>query len=82
MSQTPRTDSVITHFDLEEYCLADEMRKLERELNAANEIAKKYEDRYYSTLDRIKILERAGDALSERCEVNIENWYKAKEGRR
>ena len=42
----------------------DFAQQLERELNAANE--------------RIKRLEEAGDALSERCEVDIENWHKAK----
>jgi hypothetical protein len=55
MNQTPRTDAVITHFDLEEYCLADEARKLERELNDANR--------------HIEELIFAGNALREWCEV-------------
>ena len=50
MSQTPKTDAVVTHFDLEEYCLADEARKLELELNAANQ--------------HIEELRRAGNELA------------------
>ena len=29
--------------------------------------------------DRIKRLEEAGDEMAERCEVDIENWYRTKE---
>jgi len=32
-------------------------------------------------MERIRKLEEAGDALSERCEVDIENWYRTKEGK-
>jgi hypothetical protein len=55
MSQTPRTDAFVTHFDLEEYCLADEARKLERELNDAKQ--------------HIRELISAGNTLLEWCEV-------------
>ena len=36
------------------------------------------ERKYY--MERIEKLEEAGDALSERCEVDIENWYRTKKG--
>lgn len=55
MTDTPRTNAVVTHFDLEEYCLADEARKLERELNDAKQ--------------HIRELIFAGNALREWCEV-------------
>ena len=41
----------------------DLLRQLERELNWANQIAKKYEDRYFECLERIKRLEEENDAL-------------------
>ena len=32
-------------------------------------------------MERIEKLEEAGDAMAERCEVDIENWYRTKEGK-
>lgn len=32
-------------------------------------------------MERIEKLEEAGDAMAERCEVDIENWYGTKEGK-
>ncbi len=31
-------------------------------------------------MERIEKLEEAGDAMAERCEVDIENWYRTKKG--
>jgi len=31
-------------------------------------------------MERISKLEEAGDAMAERCEVDIENWYRTKKG--
>ena len=36
------------------------------------------ERKYY--MERIEKLEEAGDAMAERCEVDIENWYRTKKG--
>lgn len=48
MSETPRTDAEAAA-PLNGYCeLLKLSRQLERELNEAREIAKKYEDRYFS----------------------------------
>ena len=61
---------------------------IERELNAANQIGRKYEDRYFAALDRIKRLEEAGDGMRIWITVirgylpectNI--WRKAKEAK-
>ena len=83
MSDTPRTDEELDHIQNvyhhwvcrpivkvdEDKCVVDAKfaKQLEIELNEANK--------------RIKQLEEAGDALSERCEVDIENWYKAKKNK-
>jgi len=79
MTDTPTTDAVVTHFDLEEYCLADEMRKLEIELNAANERIKLLEaansdvqriaNERNEANQHIRELIFAGNALREWCEV-------------
>lgn len=37
--------------------LHEDRERLKRELNAAHQISKKYEDRYFECLDRIKRLE-------------------------
>jgi len=62
----------------------EKIEELERELNAANQIAKKYEDRYFAALDRIKRLEEAGDALKASGYFGgfgdaVNKWNKAKE---
>ncbi len=62
----------------------EKIEELERELNAANQIAKKYEDRYFAALDRIKRLEEAGDALKASGYFGgfgdaVNKWIKAKE---
>jgi len=62
----------------------EKIEELERELNAANQIAKKYEDRYFAALDRIKRLEETGDALKAAGYFGgwadaVNKWIKAKE---
>lgn len=53
MIDTPISDSTPHNVaDLGMLC-----RRLERQLNAANQIGRKYEDRYFAALDRIKRLE-------------------------
>ena len=93
MSDTPRTDSRLTAIlDADGFVdhsncpqrWVDHSRQLERELNAANQIAKKYEDRYFAALDRIKRLEEAGDALKASGYFGgfgdaVNKWNKAKE---
>lgn len=61
MTDTLRTDTLLIAWDMnpDPKLLIEHSRQLEKELKAANEIAEKYEDRYYSTLDRIKLLESA-----------------------
>ena len=70
MSDTPRTDAeeYYPHDSKLKVCDADFARQLERELNAAEE--------------RIKRLEKAGDALASLTIPNgnsHRNWCKAKE---
>ena len=45
----------------------DRIKELELKLESANE--------------RIRKLEEAGDAVAERYEVDIENWYRTKAGK-
>lgn len=76
MSDTPRTDleAFFPHKSMYEVCDADFCRKLERELNAANE--------------RIKRLKEAGDAMCSEfkafCPLGSktrDKWHKAKEAK-
>ena len=84
ISDTPRTnlEAFFPHDSMYQVCDSDFARKLERELNAANQIAKKYEDRYFDCLERIKRLEEAGDAMVETTTTPAaEAWNKAKEAK-
>ena len=95
MSDTPRTDGCLTAildadgFVDQSNCpqrWVDHSRQLERELNAANQIAKKYEDRYFAALDHIQRLEEAGDALKAAGYFGgwadaVNKWAKAKEAK-
>jgi hypothetical protein len=56
MSDTPRMDASAYEDD---GAIWQTGCDIERELNAANQIAKKYEDRYFAANDRIKRLEEA-----------------------
>jgi predicted nucleic acid-binding Zn-ribbon protein len=73
VSDTPRTDEAYFKKGATMYDLAGEMKRMERELNAANE--------------RIKRLEEAGDVLAQRADqlglwpMAIEGWTKAKEAK-
>lgn len=81
-SDTPRTDEAIWQIEGGEMICPRFSRQLERELNAANQIAKKYEDRYFDCLERIKRLEEAGDAMVETTTTPAaEAWNKAKEAK-
>jgi len=84
MSDTPRTDAAFFNPMSIMYDPVSEMKILERELNAANQIAKKYEDRYFEALERIKRLEQAGDALKAAGYFGgwgdaVNKWVKVKE---
>ena len=63
ISDTPRTDAKRGFHDLDTAVDAEFSEQLECELNAANQIAKKYEDRYFAALARIKRLEKDSDRL-------------------
>ncbi len=66
VSDTPRTDEAYFKKGATMYDLAGEMKRMERELNAANE--------------RIKRLEAAGDALANNHNpFTFIDWRKAKE---
>jgi len=62
-----------------------------KEINRLNEHVTELENRLRALWDklegerkhymeRISKLEEAGDAMAERCEVDIENWYRTKKG--
>jgi len=66
--------------------LHEDRERLKRELNAAHQISKKYEDRYFECLDRIKRMKVAGDAMAQelvrrglRKEIDV--WIAAKEAK-
>ena len=70
MSDTPRTnlEAFFPHDSMYQVCDSDFARKLERELNAANE--------------RIKRLEEAGDELANNHNpFTFIDWQKAKEAK-
>ena len=70
MSDTPRTnlEAFFPHDSMYQVCDSDFARKLERELNAAN--------------DRIKRLEEAGDELANNHNpFTFIDWQKAKEAK-
>jgi hypothetical protein len=78
MSDTPRTDE--NEFD---WVTASFARKLERELNAANEMLRKLNIHALNLTDRIRRLEEAGDAMEKYCSdyYSCNKWYKAKEAK-
>jgi hypothetical protein len=73
VSDTPRTDAAYFKPGATMYDLAGEMKRMERELNAANE--------------RIKRLEEAGDAMAKDFahfwtdRNSVRDWPKAKEAK-
>jgi len=58
--------------------LQSDVTQLENRLRA---LWDKLEGERKHYMERIEKLEEAGDAMAERCEVDIENWYRTKEGK-
>ena len=88
MSDTPRTnlEAFFPHESMYQVCDADFCRKLERELNAANEMFRKLNIHALNLTDRIKRLEEAGSlALGYAAKGDLESadevWNKAKEAK-
>jgi len=92
MSDTPRTNN----FDWSFHLLFAEAQKMERELNAANEMLRKLNIHALNLTDRIRRLEEAGDALEyasvileagedpngfEKLLIAQREWRKAKEAK-
>ena len=82
MSDTPISDSTAHNIaELGMLC-----RRLERELNAANEMFRKLNIHALNLTDRIRRLEEAGDALCAAAafmgwHMEIEKWNKSKEAK-
>jgi len=86
MSDTPRTnlEAFFPHESMYQVCDADFCRKLERELNAANEMFRKLNIHALNLTDRIRRLEEAGDLMVQHFytdEPRSEMWEKAKEAK-
>ena len=86
MSDTPRTDAAYFKNGATMYDLAGEMKLVERELTAANEMFRKLNIHALNLTDRIKRLEEAGDYLCAAAAFmgwhdKIETWNKAKEAK-
>ena len=91
MSDTPRTDAVYFKQGATMYDLANEMKLVERELNAANiEIEEQRKDVVYLATEKAKLenyvmrLEEAGDALANTQTYDLletVNWRKSKEAK-
>ena len=96
MSDTPRTDAAYFKPHATMYDLAGEMKLMERELNAANEMLRKLNIHALNLTDRIRRLEEAGDALEyasvileagedpngfEKLLIAQREWRKAKEAK-
>jgi hypothetical protein len=79
MSDTPRTDN----FDWSFHMLFAESQKMERELNAANEMLRKLNIHALNLTDRIRRLEEAGDRAIENSYYpdRVKVWNKAKEAK-
>jgi len=82
ISDTPISDSTAHNIaELGMLC-----RRLERELNAANEMFRKLNIHALNLTDRIRRLEEAGDALCAAAafmgwHMEIEKWNKSKEAK-
>jgi len=96
VSDTPRTDAAYFKPHATMYDLAGEMKLMERELNAANEMLRKLNIHALNLTDRIRRLEEAGDALEyasvileagedpngfEKLLIAQREWRKAKEAK-
>ena len=83
MSDTPRTDAAWKTTP-SVYDFIVEMKRIERELNAANEMFRKLNIHTLNLVDRIKRLEEAGDALANTQTYDLletVNWRKSKEAK-
>ncbi len=84
MSDTPRMESVAGHARgiVDAGILAEGM-KLERQLNAANEMLRKLNIHALNLTDRIRRLEEAGDKAIENSYYpdRVKVWRKAKEAK-
>ena len=84
MSDTPRTDRARLDEHDPAVAVASECSKLERELNAANEMFRKLNIHALNLTDRIRRLEEAGDLMVQHFytdEPRSEMWEKAKEAK-
>ena len=61
--------------------LADSRQHVTELENRLRALWDKLEGERKHYMERIEKLEEAGDAMAERCEVDIENWYRTKEGK-
>ncbi len=86
IGDTPRTEAAYFKPHATMYDLAGDMKLMERELNAANEMFRKLNIHTLNLTDRIKRLEEAGDMLCAAAafmgwHMEIEKWRKAKEAK-
>ena len=89
VSETPRTDKEAFFPPEAKYniCDADFARTLERELNRACEMYRKLDIHTLNLVDRIRILEEAGDRMEKLlpeggiCDKAAIRWTKAKEAK-
>jgi hypothetical protein len=87
IQDTPRTDAAYFKPAATMYDLAGDMKRIERELNAANERIKRLDEENLRLKDRIKRLVKVGDYLDACVSPVRENrtvkqlWLKAKEAK-
>ena len=87
MSDTPKTNAAKFWSDIGGWVTpASKFMKLERELNAANEMLRKLNIHALNLTDRIRRLEEAGDVLCAAAafmgwHMEIEKWNKSKEAK-
>jgi hypothetical protein len=79
MRGTPPPTWEQTCLDLDKK-LADSRQYVTQLENRLRALWDKLEGERKHYMERIEKLEEAGDAMAERCEVDIENWYRTKKG--
>ena len=79
MRGTPPPTWEQTCLDLDKK-LADSRQHVTELENRLRALWDKLEGERKHYMERIEKLEEAGDAMAERCEVDIENWYRTKKG--
>ena len=79
MRGTPPPTWEQTCLDLDKK-LADSRQHVTQLENRLRALWDKLEGERKHYMERIEKLEEAGDAMAERCEVDIENWYRTKKG--